>query len=111
MNTTKYNNKELSVALTLVATISVMFVAPNALANPVFALGHWHEGDDMNGNSDKEDQIKDCLNTVNSSTHKEDKEDHIKDCFNSVNSKEEDEKDNDNDVVTTVSDDENEDDE
>jgi hypothetical protein len=102
MNTRKYNNKELSIALTVIATISILLVAPMAV-NQVFALGHWHEGDDVNNNSDYEDQIKDCLNAV--SSNKEDNKDQITDCFNTVDSSEEDEKDNDNDATTTASED------
>jgi hypothetical protein len=105
MNTRKYTNKELSIALTVIATISVLFVAPNAVTNQVFALGHWHEGDDVNNNSDYEDQIKDCLNAVSSGSNKEDNKDQITDCFNTVDSSEEDEKDNDNDAITTASED------
>ena len=99
MNTRKYNNKELSIALTVIATISALIVAPNAVTNQVFALGHWHEGDDVDNNSDYKDQIKDCLNAVSSGSNKEDNKDQITDCFNTVDSSEEDKKDNNNDAI------------
>ena len=105
MNAERNINKETTIFVAVVATISVLFVAPSALTSPVFALGHWHEGDDVDNNSDYKDQIKDCLNAVSSGSNKEDNKDQITDCFNTVDSSEEDEKDNDKDAITTASED------
>jgi hypothetical protein len=40
MNTERNINKETTIAVAIVATISVLLVVPNALTGPVFALGH-----------------------------------------------------------------------
>ena len=98
MNKRKYNNKELSIALTVLATISVLFVAPNAVTNQVFGLGHWHEGDAMNSSGEEEDNND--VGADNSESQVNQKElvscladtqegsiatqDEIKDCLNTI---------------------------
>ena len=91
MNTERNINKKTTIAVAVVATISVQFVTPSALTTPVFALGHWHEGDEednndvsadnsqsqvnqkelvscladtQEGSTPTQDEIKDCLNTI-----------------------------------------------
>ena len=98
MNTERNINKKTTIAVVIVATISVLLVAPNALTSPVFALGHWHEGDAMNSSGEEEDnndvgadnsesQVKQkelvsCLaDTQEGSTATQDE---IKDCLNTI---------------------------
>ena len=98
MNTERNINKETTIAVAIVATISVLLVAPNALTSPVFALGHWHEGDDMNRSGEEEDnndvgadnsesqvnqkELVSCLaDTQEGSTATQDE---IKDCLNTI---------------------------
>ena len=98
MNTERNINKETTIAVAIVATISVLLVAPNALASPVFALGHWHEGDAMNSSGEEEDnndvgadnsesqvnqkELVSCLaDTQEGSTATQDE---IKDCLNTI---------------------------
>jgi hypothetical protein len=98
MNTERNINKETTIAVAIVATISVLLVAPNALTSPVFALGHWHEGDAMNSSSEEEDnndvgadnsesqvnqkELVSCLaDTQEGSTATQDE---IKDCLNTI---------------------------
>jgi hypothetical protein len=128
MNTERYNNKELVIAVVIVATISVLFVAPSALTSPVFALGHWHEGDD-NMESSSEEEEEEGGNTDISADNSESQvnqkglvsclantqegsmvtEDEIKDCLNTADGSEEDTEDNgsvnDNDAITVSDDD------
>jgi hypothetical protein len=97
-NTERNINKETTIAVAIVATISVLLVAPNALTSPVFALGHWHEGDAMNSSSEEEDnndvgadnsesqvnqkELVSCLaDTQEGSTATQDE---IKDCLNTI---------------------------
>jgi hypothetical protein len=98
MNTERNINKETTIAVAIVATISVLFVAPSALTSPVFALGHWHEGDAMNSSGEEEDnndvgadnsesqvnqkELVSCLaDTQEGSTPTQDE---IKDCLNTI---------------------------
>src|ERR671911_919532 len=107
MNTERNINKETTIALAIVATISVLLVAPSALTNPVFALGHWHEGDAMNSSGEEEDnndvgadnsesqvnqkELVSCLaDTQEGSTATQDE---IKDCLNTISGSEEDTED------------------
>jgi hypothetical protein len=98
MNTEMNINKKTTIAVAIVATISVLLVAPNALTSPVFALGHWHEGDAMNSSGEEEDnndvgadnsesqvnqkELVSCLaDTQEGSTATQDE---IKDCLNTI---------------------------
>jgi hypothetical protein len=98
MNTERNINKKTTIAVAIVATISVLFVAPSAITSPVFALGHWHEGDDMNRSGAEEDnnnvgadnsesqvnqkELVSCLaDTQEGSTATQDE---IKDCLNTI---------------------------
>src|SRR5918994_2663220 len=98
MNTERNINKKTTIAVAIVATISVLFVAPSAITSPVFALGHWHEGDDMNRSGEEEDnndvgadnsesqvnqkELVSCLaDTQEGSTATQDE---IKDCLNTI---------------------------
>jgi hypothetical protein len=98
MKTERNINKETTIAVAIVATISVLLVAPNALTSPVFALGHWHEGDAMNSSGEEEDnndvgadnsesqvnqkELVSCLaDTQEGSTATQDE---IKDCLNTI---------------------------
>jgi hypothetical protein len=107
MNTERNINKETTIAVAIVATISVLLVAPNALTSPVFALGHWHEGDAMNSSSEEEDnndvgadnsesqvnqkELVSCLaDTKEGNTATQDE---IKDCLNTISGSEEDTED------------------
>ena len=98
MNTERNINKETTISVAIVATISVLFVAPSALTSPVFALGHWHEGDAMNSSGEKEDNND--VGADNSESQVNQKElvscladtqegsiatqDEIKDCLNTI---------------------------
>src|SRR5918995_6178070 len=107
MNTERNINKKTTIAVAIVATISVLFVAPSAITSPVFALGHWHEGDDMNRSGEEEDnndvgadnsesqvnqkELVSCLaDTQEGSTATQDE---IKDCLNTISGSEEDTED------------------
>jgi hypothetical protein len=98
MNTERNINKETTISVAIVATISVLFVAPSAFTSPVFALGHWHEGDAMNSSGEEEDnndvgadnsesqvnqkELVSCLaDTQEGSTATQDE---IKDCLNTI---------------------------
>jgi hypothetical protein len=99
MNTERNINKKATIAVAIVATISVLFVAPSALTSPVFALGHWHEGDDMNRSGGEEEDNND-VGADNSESQVNQKElvscladtkegntatqDEIKDCLNTI---------------------------
>jgi hypothetical protein len=124
MNTEKYINKETTIAVAIVATISVLFAAPSAFSSPVFALGHWHEGDN-NMESSEEEEVNTDVNAFNSESQVNQNElvscladtqegsiptqDEIKDCLNTVDASEEDtEEENrssDNDAITVSDDD------
>jgi hypothetical protein len=115
MNTKTFNNKESTVAILIVATISILFVAPDALTIPAYALGHWHEGDMENSGEDRTDtsatderkELVSCLaDTKEGSTPTQDE---IKDCLNTVRGGEEDTEGdtsiNDDDGITVRDDD------
>jgi hypothetical protein len=98
MNAERNINKETTIFVAVVATISVLFVAPSALTSPVFALGHWHEGDAMNSSGEEEDNND--VGADNSESQVNQKElvscladtqegsiatqDEIKDCLNTI---------------------------
>jgi hypothetical protein len=113
MNTERNINKETTIAVAIAATISVLLVAPSALTSPVFALGHWHEGDAMNSSGEEEDnndvgadnsesqvnqkELVSCLaDTQEGSTATQDE---IKDCLNTIG--EEDTEDDDSDAISS----------
>lgn len=122
MNVIKYNIKGLSIALTITATIVLLFVAPSTLATPTFALGHWNEGDDFDNSKEyntddsadnsasqiNHDGLVSCL--ANTQEGIIATEDEIKDCLNTVDSEvvEDNRSNSDNDAIT-VSDDDPED--
>ena len=61
MNTT--NNKKTSILVTAIVTAAIMVIGPVAGVNPVFGLGHYHEGE--NGSSSQEyDRFDDCLSDL-----------------------------------------------
>jgi hypothetical protein len=124
MNTERYINKETTIAVVIVATISVLFAAPSALTSPVFALGHWHEGDNNMESSGEEDNTD--ISAYNSESQVNQKElvscladtqegsiptqDEVKDCLNTAGGSEEDTEEdnrsiNDNDAITVSEDD------
>ena len=98
MNAERNINKETTIFVAVVATISVLFVAPSALTSPVFALGHWHEGDAMDSSGEEEDNND--VGADNSESQVNQKElvscladtqegsiatqDEIKDCLNTI---------------------------
>jgi hypothetical protein len=98
MNAERNINKETTIFVAVIATISVLFVAPSALTSPVFALGHWHEGDAMNSSGEEEDNND--VGADNSESQVNQKElvscladtqegsiatqDEIKDCLNTI---------------------------
>jgi hypothetical protein len=104
MNTERNINKKATIAVAIVATISVLFVAPSALTSPVFALGHWHEGDDTNRSGGEEEDNND-VGADNSESQVNQKElvsclddtkegntatqDEIRDCLNTISGSEE----------------------
>jgi hypothetical protein len=115
MNTETFNNKESTAAILIVATISVLFVAPAALTVPAYALGHWHEGDMENSGEDRTDisgaddqkELVSCLaDTQEGSISTQDE---IKDCLNTVRGDEENTEDNasinDDDGIAIIDDD------
>jgi hypothetical protein len=97
MNATN-NKKTTSILITAIATAAIMVIGPIAGVNPVFALGHFHEGD--NGSSSEEyDKFEDCLSDLE---HETDNitEKQIEDCIDSAYNGESDEssrEDNDDD--------------
>jgi hypothetical protein len=98
MNRETYNNKKPTV-IVIVATISVLFVAPSALSIPVYALGHWYEGDVESSGEENtvistEDRKKlvSCLNDTREGSIST--QDEIKDCLNTVRGDEENTEDN-----------------
>ena len=115
MNTERNINKETTIAVVIVATISALLVAPSALTSPVFALGHWHEGDAMNSSGEEEDnndvgsdnsesqvnqkELVSCLaDTQEGSTATQDE---IKDCLNNIDEEDtEDDVGSDNDATS-----------
>jgi hypothetical protein len=113
MNIETYNNKKPTV-IVIVATISVLFVAPSALSIPVYALGHWYEGDVESSGEENtvistEDRKKlvSCLNDTGEGSIST--QDEIKDCLNTVRGDEENTEDNasinDDDGIAIIDDD------
>jgi hypothetical protein len=77
MNAT--NNKKASILVTAIATAAILVIGPVAGLNPVFGLGHFHEGE--NGLSSQEyDRFEDCLSDLE---HEADDitEEQIEDCI------------------------------
>src|SRR5919106_1414267 len=97
MNTTN-NKKTTSILITAIATAAIMVIGPVAGVNPVFALGHFHEGDNGSG-SQGYDKFEDCLSDLE---HESDDitEEQIEDCIDFAYNGESDEssrEDNDDD--------------
>jgi hypothetical protein len=87
MNAT--NNKKTSILITAIATAAIMVIGPVASVNPVFALGHFDEGD--NGSSSQEyEMFEDCLSDLE---HESDDitEEQLEDCIDSAYNGESDE--------------------
>ena len=98
MNAERNINKETTIFVAVVATISVLFVAPSALTSPVFALGHWHEGDAMNSSAEEEDNNDGGADNSESQVNQKElvscladtqegsiaTQDEIKDCLNTI---------------------------
>jgi hypothetical protein len=87
MNAT--NNKKTSILVAAIATAAIMVIGPVAVVNPVFALGHFHEGD--NGSSSQEyERFEDCLSDLE---HESDDitEEQLEDCIDSAYNGESDE--------------------
>jgi hypothetical protein len=97
MNATN-NKKTTSILITAIATAAIMVLGPVAGVNPVFALGHFHEGD--NGLSSQEyDKFEDCLSDLEHESDDITKE-QIEDCIDRAYNGENDEssrEDNDDD--------------
>src|SRR5918992_3278276 len=78
MNTAN-NKRTTSILIAAIATAAIMVIGPVAGVNPVFAMGHFHEGD--NDFSSKEyDRFEDCLSDLE---HESDDitEEQIEDCI------------------------------
>jgi hypothetical protein len=72
-------NRKASILVTAIATAAFMVIGPIAGVNPVFGLGHFHDGD--NGLSSQEyDMFDDCLSDLE---HENDNvtEEQIEDCI------------------------------
>jgi hypothetical protein len=97
MNATN-NKKTKLILITAIATAAIMVIGPVAGVNPVFALGHFHEGD--NGLSSQEyDKFEDCLSDLEHESDDITKE-QIEDCIDRAYNGENDEssrEDNDDD--------------
>ena len=97
MNAKNYK-KETSILVAAIAIAAIMVMGPVAGVNPVFAMGHFHEGD--NDFSSKEyDRFEDCLSDLE---HESDDitEEQIEDCIDYAYNGESDEssrEDNDDD--------------
>src|ERR671914_1896297 len=97
MNTAN-NKRTTSILITAIATAAIMVIGPVAGVNPVFALGHFHEGDNGSGSQEYE-RFDDCLSDLE---HESDDitEEQIEDCIDSAYNSESDEssrEDNDDD--------------
>ena len=89
MNATNNKKTTTSILITAIATAVIMVLGPVAGANPVFALGHFHEGD--NGLSSQEyDKFEDCLSDLEHETE-DITEEQIEDCIDSAYNGESDE--------------------
>ena len=91
-------NKKASILATAIATAVFMVIGPVAGVNPVFGLGHFHEGDNSLS-SQEYDRFDDCLSDLE---HEKDNitEEQIEDCIDSAYNGESDESsrdDNDDD--------------
>jgi hypothetical protein len=76
------NNKKTSILVTAIAAAAIMVIGPVAGVNQVFALGHFHEGD--NGLSSQEyERFENCLSDLE---HDSDDitEEQIEDCIDSA---------------------------
>lgn len=114
MNIRAFDNRESTIAITLVATIYLLFVAPSSLTIPAYALGHWHGGDaeihedsaDTISTEDREKLVSCLANTQEGSISTQDE---IKYCLNTIREGEEDTEDNssinDDDGITVSDDD------
>jgi hypothetical protein len=109
-------NKKTSILVAAIATAAIMVLGPAAGVTPVFALGHFHEGD--NGLSGQEyDRFEDCLSDLE---HESDDitEEQIEDCIDyayngesdesSREDNDDDDKDNDDEREDMLSDEEDE---
>src|SRR5918992_4242614 len=89
MNATNNKKTTTSILITAIATAAIMVLGPVAGVNPVFALGHFHEGD--NGLSSQEyDKFEDCLSDLEHETE-DITEEQIEDCIDSAYNGESDE--------------------
>src|SRR5919106_6237879 len=80
MNAT--NNKKTSILVAAIATAAIMVIGPVAGVNQVFALGHFHEGD--NGLSSQEyERFEDCLSDLEHESE-DITEEQIEDCIDSA---------------------------
>jgi hypothetical protein len=106
MNST--TNKKTSILVTAIVTAAIMVIGPVAGVNPVFGLGHFHEGE--NGLSSQEyDRFEDCLSDLEHESDDITKE-QIEDCIDSAYNGESDESSReDNDDKDDSDDDERED--
>jgi hypothetical protein len=88
MNATN-NKKTTSILITAIAVAAIMVIGPVAGVNPVFALGHFHEGDN-DVSSQEYDRFEDCLSDLE---HESDNitEEQIEDCIDSAYNGESDE--------------------
>ena len=77
MNTT--NIKKTSILLTAIAAAAIIVIGPVAGVNQIFALGHFHEGD--NGLSSQEyERFEDCLSDLEHESE-DITEEQIEDCI------------------------------
>src|SRR5919106_6216775 len=96
MNAT--NNKKTSILVAAIATAAILVLGPVAGVNPVFALGHFHEGDNSLS-SQEYDKFEECLSDLEHETD-DITEEQIEDCIDSAYNSEGDEssrEDNDDD--------------
>src|SRR5918992_3828875 len=81
MNTAN-NKRTTSILIAAIATAAIMVIGPVAGVNPVFAMGHFHEGD--NDFSSKEyDRFEDCLSDLEHESE-DVTEEQIEDCIDSA---------------------------
>ena len=72
-------NKKTSILVAAITTAAIMVIGPVAGVNPVFAMGHFHEGDNDFSNQEY-DRFEDCLSELE---HESDDitEEQIEDCI------------------------------